>query len=1064
MNAAIAALLNPKIDKDLRLAALSLLQKRMASVDPSTPQRLFLSRPEHQSTIANTLGDDLADLANFDEELERFILAVRPGKVLQRMKFAADNREAPKGDGQIAAIDHASWRVSARLRRHRFRQWHKARRKNLRQRLDYGVIGFASRRNGRTKPNRFSAGVSSGACPGRIDRHRLSLPRPEVPQNVQRRAQHGHCRSASRYAPRPRLRLRAGFASFPSNTLRQPRSSGDRQDGESREALRACGLAIAMLVIRLGQTSASTLGQAIQALSDKLLIAGPWVWTDLELTTAGTPQLRRLFLDPTALAAWMIAASQAAYLPKPSGKIAAGRRTAFYRSLARKSFRALITWMAEHGIRTNVTQLSRLCRCQEQRLRMVTMPLLATYAQGGFASSALEADTWARLIGYRPHRTDVSPPAPSVDSEPVLRGIDPGGKTDFAEQIAEGDLEEAGLIVELRELMSRPRETWRAAFASMVDRLRTEDPDNETARLVVQWLDFLAFGRTNKTKILSDGSIRHYRGLLANRLFELLPKKISDLSSEDLQDAYSEVILSRRSLAQTGHIRAALISFDRCVRAKGLAPLAQVEMPGFSGAAYAISSRIIVESEFAAGLNMIESGVLVCGTPALKLQVTVFWILSFRFGMRRTEILGLQVRDIDGLLLRIRRNEARGLKTINANRLAPLSALAKSERERIIELAEGKADRDYLFFSDAPPSHTDFESHPAIPRINDLLERATGDRRLHPHNLRHSAATLHMLGVLGSDLRLLEHPYREPWMEAAMATAARVDNAISGGLHRKAGRGSAMAMMLGHGSELTSYEHYVHCFDLLLFLTCWSGRYFKAERQAWRYLVPIRREKAQLLAMMGEPNAGKVGSEDIAALIRRIVSSRPSMAIFLERDAIVADTRGLGWVNGPEPIRIEQLSTSSGATTMGHHPDGQSEVDAVNKLLGIFNRARTKDAAKLRSILMLWIEHRRKGDNWASMSPDGVRDWISKVTALMPDVSVQAQHWTKDATGKTQKSPIFDATSTQKALAASDGHFLVRFGEGIYKRDSRRRKTAHTRSRNQRVLTWLVLSLATHLK
>ena len=273
-----------------------------------------------------------------------------------------------------------------------------------------------------------------------------------------------------------------------------------------------------------------------------------------------------------------------------------------------------------------------------------------------------------------------------------------------------------------------------------------------------------------------------------------------------------------------------------------------------------------------------------------------------------------------------------------------------------------------------------------------------------------------------------------------------------------------MAMMLGHGSELTSYEHYVHCFDLLLFLTCWSGHYSKAERQAWRYLVPTRREKAQLLAMMGEPETGKVGSGNITALIQRLVSSQSSAAIVLEKDETVADIPELGWVNGPAPIRIEDISAPSGATPMRGHTDEQAKVDAAKKLLGTFNRARSRDAAKLRSILMLWSEHRRKNDDWASMSPDSARAWVSEVAALMPDVLVQVQHWTKDAVGKTQKSPIADAASSPNILASNVGHYVVRFGEGRDKSDSRRRKTANTRSRNQSSITWLVLSVAMHLK
>lgn len=205
-------------------------------------------------------------------------------------------------------------------------------------------------------------------------------------------------------------------------------------------------------------------------------------------------------------------------------------------------------------------------------------------------------------------------------------------------------------------------------------------------------------------------------------------------------------------------------------------------------------------------------------------------------------------------------------------------------------------------------------------------------------------------------------------------------------------------------------------------------------------------------------------SDNITALIKSIVSNQPSYAIVLERDEVVADIPELGWTAGPAPIRIEDLQTPSSATTARGYPGKQSEVDAVKKLLGAFNRARSGDAEKFRLILMLWVECRRKDDDWASMSPDKARAWVSQVTALMPGVPVQAQHWTKDSLGKTRKSPIVDVASSPKALDASVGHYLVRFGEDGKKIDSRHRKTKNLRSRSQGSITWLVLSVANKIK
>ena len=91
--------------------------------------------------------------------------------------------------------------------------------------------------------------------------------------------------------------------------------------------------------------------------------------------------------------------------------------------------------------------------------------------------------------------------------------------------------------------------------------------------------------------------------------------------------------------------------------------LPHVRLAGIDREGYSISSRIVSEAEFAEGLEQIDHGDIVIESRRLKVQMRAFWVLAFRFGMRRQEILGLQARDIDPELVRVRENEARSLKT-----------------------------------------------------------------------------------------------------------------------------------------------------------------------------------------------------------------------------------------------------------------------------------------------------------------------------------------------------------------------------------------------------------------
>lgn len=922
MRAAIAALANPKIDHDLRIAALTQLQTRMREVDPATPKRLFLNAPENRSTISRTVGTDLIALETFDLALERHILDVRPGASL---------RDAP----------------------------------------------------------------------------------PE-----------------------------------PDATL-------------ARESL---GRLLALLVVRLGQGSTALLGEMAHALSAgaKPAIARHWAWLDITLNTGGRAQLRRVLLDPATLAAWLIAQDHAAALPRPAPTAKAGRRNAFFRSLARSSFMAFQQTMIVKQDPAWMASLDQLCDSAVQRLQLVTMPLLASYARGDVASSSLEPGTWARLIGCRPLAASESlePEAISDDTQDVgLSGIDPGRDEDLQEQLTAGELDERGLIVELRRVMEGPRGTWGAGLGAIVDRLRGEGPESESAFLVVSWLQYLAVQRSNKGKTLADGSVRHYRGLIVNRLLVQLPPSLSLVDADALEDAYVEVIQSRRSAEQTGRIMAALLSFDRYVRANHLPELPEVELPGFGSATYRISSRIIVESEYVQGLRMIADRAIVLPDDAARHRLIAYWGLAFRTGLRRSEMLGLAVSDIDERRIMIRRNAHRGLKTGNARRVLPVAALDTEVLDAIQELRRDKAPDAALFF-DKPTTRTDFESAAVIGYAKLLLKRVTGDADLHAHNLRHSAATLHLIGVLGNELRLRIHPSCEPWMETAIRQAGHVDAAISGELHRKAARGNALSMMLGHGSELTTYEHYCHGFDLLLYIACWSGRFDPKVRNPARYLHPMRQETAQLLALLGYAPTTRIETDDPPVLLMRIANLRLGKIAILAlppniADAVLSSSSSHAL---PPPVlpSLNDLIAADPGISRGH-PRLQSERDSAARLLAKLQDGFRMHPDVVNQLIADWLKARTGDSDWATMRPADARQWVARLREVLPELPIDAWHQEKAADRKTIKTAIKRVTNVSE-LEGAKGTWFVRIADDREKLNRRQRKFKAPRSRSQATITWVLVS------
>lgn len=916
MDAAMASSLNPKIDRKLRVAALTLLERRIRTVDPRTPRRLFLPKPAQRSALSPTFGADLADLDQFEEALETYLLAERPGRELR----------------------HAA----------------------------------------------------------------------------------------------------------PAN---------------AEKALRALGLLMALLVTRHGQISLALLGRVVQALSRPAWIGGKWAWVDIEIpeSTQGPVQTRRLFMDPTTLAAWLMAADGVATLGPAKEGTKAGKVNVFFRNLAKQGFAALLKQLRSQGHSTAINSLDRLCECQNQRLHVAAMPLIATYARGEIASSSLELSTWLRLIGFR--AADDGSDSDRQEASQALAGQEPGGESDVSEQLLAGDLEETGLLADLRRLMHAPRTEWGRLFDTQLTTMRLSMATDASAVLAVAWLRHLAVERKNKGKRLADGSLHYYRGLLVNRLITTLPPSLASVNAEELLEAYEELISSRRSPQQTSRIRSALADFDRYVRTHHIPALPRVTLSGFEGGSYAISARIISTSEFLLGLRLIDDGSLVFESPVLASQLRVFWILAFRFGLRRAEILGVQARDMDDQWLRVRVNSARSLKTANAYRLIPINALPEAELVAVRSLAVDRHDEDCLFFKETIPTRKEFDAHPVISRVNDLLNRVAGDQRLHPHNLRHAASTLLPLGFLGPDLGLVDHPYAEAWMHEAIPFARNVDQAISGRLHRRAGRGAALGMLLGHGDETTTYEHYVHSLDLLLFFSCCSGRFDPVKAAPEGHGYPKRNETALLLAMLGYHPTSRVNTRNPTTLLKGLAQRRPVGVMFL------ASSTGSGTLQAvAQPltrrISLGDLLAIEALKTWRGRPDTQAQYDTVNELLDLIDAACRENADRLHAAFALWLRYQLKNDDWASMPGDQASAFCATIQGLAPGLQLESC-WVQSVGRKTVKTGLKNTIQLRTACGRGTGKIWVRIKDPRPKPTmSRKKKSVRVLSMNQSTVSWVVRGIA----
>lgn len=818
------------------------------------------------------------------------------------------------------------------------------------------------------------------------------------------------------------------------------------------DAFPAAGLLIAMLVTRMGQTSLQVLARVLESIESPLTIAGRWAWVDITLPEhlAGTSQLRRIFFDPVTIGAWRVARA-AVGLPKPAGNCSGTATYRHYATLANQCFDALLIRMGWVDHEGGGISLQGLCDAKADWIRVNAMPLLATYSIGGVASSSLTEDTWLRTLGYEPYDLGTETP-PSVPDGT----LDAGESTDalpvpsIEDQLASGDLEERGLLSELRSIMDQPLTAWDEPLRALSERLDARDGSKTTAGMAVRWLRHLATATTAKGQRLAAGTIRNKRGLLVNRLITLLPESLTSLDEDELSDSYREVIDSGTSTQQKARIATELRRFDRFIRSEIGLSLPNVSITGFNGGSYQVSSRIITESEFKAVLAKTQDGSVVFANARQALEARVFVILAYRLGMRRGEILGLQAGDSRrGLrsILHVRPNESRTLKTNNALRALAVDALSTFERDQLAELCDGKASRDYLFF-DRPPSTKDLEGAAVIRRINDLLYRVTGDRRLHPHNLRHSFPTQLALGMFGKDIGLATHPYAEPWMRRTIRAGERFERLVCGSLHRKGGRGSAMALAMGHGSETTSYQHYVHSLDLLLFFSCVGYLYpetFGTHPVRDKFRVG---EVELLTAMLGLHTTTRLKTDDISALLADIAKHSPGRMRMVDQRCTRILQRGNA--SGSHPLMLlDELKAIPGADGWPGYPDLQSEVDTASATLFLINGALRNSPEAMERLLTIWASQAKSADGLAAVfTPFEAAAFLDLWKQVLPDNPPEVLHrWTsKD---QRQHKDWLTPRQFPKALAGGIGRFLIRLA------DPRRDSSAETQ-RAQRTVGWTI--------
>lgn len=351
-------------------------------------------------------------------------------------------------------------------------------------------------------------------------------------------------------------------------------------------------------------------------------------------------------------------------------------------------------------------------------------------------------------------------------------------------------------------------------------------------RLLAQWQIFLIDRKHGLGANARPNSLQQMLYAVAPALVEFAAdQNCDDFSPEDWMAIFRSVTEIAKSRMTRNHYLRFLHSFLQFLVSKGMtSDYGLKELSEFQNELVPVDAEIICEDEYQAILGTLKTMLAKNQSAELIKIMKLVFILGFRTGMRRKEVLFLRVEDLIGgrdLFAIVRENKIRTLKTGNSQRNVPLYALlTESElvelrawikgRERELKNSSSEDDDGYLFALPAFGKQ-DFREDEIIKPLHRVMREVTQRVNIRFHHLRHSAATWMIARLMIADhdvsLRFFDHlPETKKFLSESKQFAQLIyENAGPTRRHYY-----LVSQMIGHSGPDVSLEHYIHCLDWFL--------------------------------------------------------------------------------------------------------------------------------------------------------------------------------------------------------------------------------------------------------
>ena len=361
-----------------------------------------------------------------------------------------------------------------------------------------------------------------------------------------------------------------------------------------------------------------------------------------------------------------------------------------------------------------------------------------------------------------------------------------------------------------------------------------------TSHLLQAWLRYAISGNSStkqarSLKTLANECIPACIQLLASlgNTSPLQATPPNGTTLEVLMDAYHEILGEMPQGSQRKSLAVGLREFHHyLVKQHGVEPLPSLEAAlGEDAGLLPVDANLITFDDYAAAQIWLETPRMNSKPLVITKIAQLVLMFAFRLGMRRREIWGLQLDDVDiegEISIIVRPNATRRLKTPSSKRVIPAEAfLSVEELEKLRNWVEArtepfKSSNDYQALSEAPLFPAQMNDCPISAEnitklIFEALRKVTGDRHLYLHHLRHAFGTWTYLRLRAPDYpRVCEFFSAPPLTLAAIKQGSELRRRLIGtDVSPSRKYAYAVARLLGHSSPAVSMAHYLHGDDLI---------------------------------------------------------------------------------------------------------------------------------------------------------------------------------------------------------------------------------------------------------